>query len=125
MVSLNIKESTPKIRIHQATGKILDETIYMQFIFMDQCVWLMIGSAPCPLENISIAMKTKFDKHPIINEALGIQLSDNIKSLSNILINRLKNITVAYISYHINIPEVDLAINKLVLEQIQVINTQQ
>ncbi|XP_046362358.1 proteasome assembly chaperone 4-like [Haliotis rufescens] len=70
MTDSDIKAEQPQVTVHTFTASVTDTTVFYQVIKMSDSFHLWVGAKPS-LENMALAMNTRFESLPLATHLFG------------------------------------------------------
>lgn len=97
---LNIEYTTPSFQLHSFGVEIENNQILFQVVKMKDSLYLWVGNKHHPvLQNMALAMNTKYDNFPIATKILGDEMETQSKNVACRLSKKLNK--PVYVSYNL------------------------
>ncbi|XP_067651924.1 proteasome assembly chaperone 4-like [Haliotis asinina] len=81
MAESDIKTGPPSVTVHTFTEHIMDTAVFYQVIKMSDSFHLWVGAKPS-LENMTLAMNTRFETQPLASHLFGDSSNSTAMSLA-------------------------------------------
>ncbi|XP_046549521.1 proteasome assembly chaperone 4-like [Haliotis rubra] len=81
MTDSDIKAGQPQVTVHTFTEHVMDTTVLYQVIKMSDSFHLWVGAKPS-LENMALAMNTRFEAQPLASHLFGDSSNPTAMSLA-------------------------------------------